>query len=245
MNSSNPPAVIPARLLENIREIRARIGEAARRSGRDPAEVVLVAVTKTVSPRLVRFLPAAGIVDAGENRVQTAEPKILRPVPGLRWHMIGHLQTNKAGRAVELFDLIHSVDSVRLVRQLARHAAQQGRTTEVLVQVNISAEGQKTGIRPEELRPVLAAAAETPHLRVRGLMGMGPLTGDPEACRPLFAGLRDLLGRAVDEGWYPSPMPDLSMGMSNDFEVAVEEGATLVRVGTAIFSGVADPGEGA
>jgi pyridoxal phosphate enzyme (YggS family) len=245
MNSSDPPAEIPVRLLENIREIRARIGDAACRSGRDPAEVVLVAVTKTVSPELVRFLPAAGIADAGENRVQAAEPKVLRSVPGLRWHMIGHLQTNKAGRAVELFELVHSVDSARLVRHLARQAAQRGRIAEVLVQVNISAEGQKTGIDPAELERLLSTAAEEPAIRVRGLMGMGPFTGDPENCRPLFRGLRSLLGRANGDGWYPGRMPHLSMGMSNDFEVAVEEGATLVRIGTAIFSGVADPGEGA
>ncbi len=237
----DPPA-IPPLLLTRVGEVRARIAAAARRVGRDPAEVTLVAVTKTVSPALARLLPAAGVADAGENRVQEAERKTVPPVPGLRWHLVGHLQTNKARRAVEMFALLHSVDSARLVEALDRCGGQRGVPVDVLLQVNISAEDQKSGVGPEDLPRLLGAAAAAEHVRVHGLMGMGPLTGDPEACRPLFRQLRVLRERANAEGWYPRPLTMLSMGMTNDFEVAVEEGATLVRIGTALFRGVPDPG---
>jgi len=241
MAPTDPPAV-PAPLTTNIETVRARILAAARRSGRDPAGVTLVAITKTVSPALAGCLPAAGVTDAGENRVQEAETKTAAAPPGLRWHLVGHLQTNKARRAVELFDVIHSVDSTRLLEALDRPARERNRVLPVLLQVNISGEEQKSGVPPAGLRDLLGAASRMPNLLVRGLMGMGPLAGDPEVCRPLFRALRDLRDRANREEWYPRPLTDLSMGMTNDFEVAVEEGATLVRIGTALFQGVPDPG---
>jgi pyridoxal phosphate enzyme (YggS family) len=238
MRPQDLPTNAPPRLVENVRDVRRRIREAALRSGRAPAGIRLVAVTKTMPPEITPLLPAAGIADVGENRVDGAERKTALGVPGLKWHMIGHLQRNKARRALGLFDLVHSVDSDRLIGQLDRLAGEAGRTAEVLVQVNISDEPQKHGVSPDGLRELLAAAVAAEHVQVRGLMGMGAFVPDAEEVRPSFRMLRELRDEATRGGWYREPLDELSMGMTNDFEVAVEEGATLVRVGTALFGGV-------
>ncbi|MHC4471382.1 MAG: YggS family pyridoxal phosphate-dependent enzyme [Planctomycetota bacterium] len=243
MIEDGPPAKTPERLVRNVEEVWARIRESARRVDRDPTDVTLVAVTKTVPPEVVRLLPAVGVTDVGENRIQQAEEKHQEGVEGLRWHMIGHLQRNKARRALGIFSLIHSLDSEKLLAQLDRLAAEREVRVETLVQVNISAEDQKHGIEPEAVREFLGAARERAGVRILGLMGMGPFVADPEEVRPMFRDLRTLLEEANREGWYPEPLTELSMGMTNDFEVAVEEGATLVRVGTALFTGV-KAGEG-
>lgn len=218
---------------ENLERVRGRIVAAAKRAGRDPGRVRLVCVTKGVPVERIREAIAAGVTEIGENRVQEAKEK--QPAIGcdrIRWHLIGHLQRNKAKPAVELFDVIHSVDSPELVETLDRHAAlrqaQGERKLEVLVQVNVSAEAAKHGCTPDEAKRLAEAILKSAHLRLAGLMTMAPFSENPESARPVFSRLRELRN-AID------PSLDLSMGMSADFETAVEEGATLVRIGTAIF----------
>ena len=242
MRPENAPVGNPEKLLKNLREVQARIEAAAVRSGRDPAEVTLVAVTKEVSAPIASLLPEAGILDLGENRIRGAESKIAGTPAGIRWHMIGHLQRKKAHRALTIFCLIHSVDSEKLLARFEKLAAARERKVRVLLQVNISAEPQKHGIEPEALQGLLSRAAGLANVEVCGLMGMGPLTADPETCRPLFKGLRVLRDEANARSWYREPLGELSMGMTNDFEIAVEEGATLLRIGTALFTGL-DPDE--
>ena len=218
----------------NLAAVRERIAEAARRAGRRDDTVLLVAVSKTVDVDGVRAAIAAGVPALGENRVQEAREKvgaIGRPVP---WHLIGHLQTNKVRDALDCFDLIQSVDRLPLAQALSSRAVQAGRRADVLVQVNVGDEPQKGGIRPEDLRAGLEAMAALPGLRLRGLMTIPPLPRDPEDSRPHYRQLSKLLEAA--RGWgLPGELTELSMGMSGDFEVGVEEGATIVRVGTAIF----------
>jgi pyridoxal phosphate enzyme (YggS family) len=209
----------------NVARVRERIARAARRVGRAPEEVLLVGISKLVDVEPIRRALAAGLPALGENRVQEAREKIGalgRPVP---WHMVGHLQTNKARDAVLLFDLIHSVDRLELARELDRRAA--GRVAEILVQVNLAGEATKGGFAPDELKSALEALAGLSRLRVRGLMAIPPPVEHGEQARGWFRRLRELRDGAGLE--------HLSMGMSDDFEVAVEEGATIVRVGTAIF----------
>ncbi len=215
-------------------EVRGRIREAAARSGRSPADVVLVAVTKTVPAEVVAAALGFGLADLGENRVQEAQAKI--PLVGrdrARWHLIGHLQSNKAGRAVELFDRIHAVDDADLARALSRRAVAAGRTLPVMVEVNVSGEPSKFGVEPGGLGPLVEEVAALPGLALDGLMTVGPLVERPEEARPAFARLRVLRDEA--ERRLGRGLPGLSMGMSGDFEVAVEEGSTMVRVGTALF----------
>jgi len=215
-------------------DVRGRITRAAVRAGRNPDVVRLVAVVKTVPADRVREAVALGLEDLGENRVQEARDKI--PAvgrQGVRWHMIGHLQRNKAGAAVELFDRIHSLDGVPLAEAVSRRAAGLGRRMPVLVEVNVSGEASKHGVRPDDAEPLVGAIAALPGLALDGLMTIAPYSDDPEDARPYFARLRELRDRL--ERSTGLAMPELSMGMSGDFEVAVEEGSTLVRVGTAIF----------
>jgi pyridoxal phosphate enzyme (YggS family) len=221
----------------NLAAVRERMERAAARSGRDPGTVALVAVSKTFSPDHVREAFASGQRLFGENKVQEAEAKIsaledLR-AQGLRWHLVGHLQSNKARRAAALFDCIHSVDSLDLGRKLAQVGAEASRPLEVLIQVDLAGEATKHGLSEEGLFPVLEGLRAQPGLRVDGLMILPPYEDDPEKTRPYFRRLRELRDRARAEGLLARD--DLSMGMSHDFEVAIEEGATLVRVGTAIF----------
>lgn len=222
-------------LVERIRQVRLRVAEAATRSGRSPDDVTVIAVTKTVPVERVALAYELGLKVFGENRVQEARAKIAAlHYPLMRWHLIGHLQTNKVARAVELFDLIHSVDSVRLAEALGHSAQARDRTVSVLLQVNVSGEASKEGVSLDELPALAAGVLRLPHLRVQGLMTIAPYTTRPEEARPVFRRLRelrdDLRERFPDGSW-----DALSMGMTNDFVVAIEEGATMVRIGRAIF----------
>jgi hypothetical protein len=211
----------------NIQAVQKRIARAAERAGRSPGDVTLIAASKTVSPSGIRSAVGTGLRHFGENRVQEAAGKMddltdLRP--DLIWHMVGHLQTNKAGAALNLFDIIESVDSIRLARALSARAE---KPLPILLEVNVAAEASKTGFSPGELTSAVPKISGLPHLRVLGLMTIAPPAPDPEDARPVFRALKGLAGSLG--------LNILSMGMSEDFEVAVEEGATLVRVGRAIF----------
>ncbi|MBE3589500.1 MAG: YggS family pyridoxal phosphate-dependent enzyme [Firmicutes bacterium] len=212
--------------------IRERIARAARRAGRDADAVRVVAVTKYVGVDGVAAALAAGLRDFGENRVQDARPKVERFGREARWHFIGQLQTNKVRYLKDLYFLVHSVDRPRLAEALS-NAAPPGRPQAVLLQVNVGREPQKGGVAPEELFDLLRFAAGLPGIRVEGLMAIPPAVADPEAARPYFRMLRELAERAREASGLP--LPELSMGMSGDFEVAVEEGATIVRIGRALF----------
>jgi hypothetical protein len=220
----------------HLEPVLERIHRAAGRAGRVAADVRIVAVTKSQPLEAVRAALAAGLGDIGENRVQEALSKMEAwPEAPVRWHLIGHLQTNKAKRAVGRFALIHSLDSLRLADELERVAAARGLVQDVLVQVNVAREPQKAGVAPDGAEPLVEHIGRLPHLRWRGLMTMAPLTDDAGVQRATFRGLRELRDRLRDSR---SPMADggeLSMGMSQDFEVAVEEGATLLRLGTILF----------
>ena len=204
-----------------------RIARADERAGRRAESVRLIGVSKTVEVARIREAVAAGLPALGENRVQEARAKIAELGRPVGWHHVGQLQTNKAKAAVELFDVIHSVDRAELARELDKRARQRGRPVEVLVQVNLAGEAQKGGVAPESLGELLEAVATLDHVRVRGLMAIPPETPDPEDTRVWFRTLRKLGERVA--------LPELSIGMSADVEVAIEEGATMVRVGTAIF----------
>jgi hypothetical protein len=220
-----------------VAAVRERIARAAARSGRSAEDVTLVAVSKTFPAEAVREAFAAGVRDFGENRVQEAEGKIaalaeLRP-QGLVWHLVGHLQSNKATKAVTLFDRVHSLDDIELGRRLDRAGAERGRPVPALVEVDLAGEATKHGVREPELMACLEALRGLASLRVEGLMVLPPYEEDAERVRPHFRTLRELRDRALAAGLLAGS--HLSMGMSHDFEVAIEEGATLVRVGTAIF----------
>jgi pyridoxal phosphate enzyme (YggS family) len=222
-------------IAERVAAVRERIARAAERASRPPADVTLVAVSKTHPMEAVRAAFAAGVRDFGENRVQEAEPKIAgtSDLAGVRWHLVGHLQSNKVRRAAALFGLVQSIDSVELAERLARAGEESGREVRGLVEVDLAGEATKYGLPEAELLPALQALRGRAGLRLEGLMLLPPLLEDPEALRPFFRRLRALRDRALGEGFIAAG--ELSMGMSHDFEAAVEEGATLVRVGTAIF----------
>lgn len=221
-----------------VARVRGRVAAAAGRAGRRPEEITLVAVTKGVPLSRIREAVAAGVTELGESRVQEAIPKISALRAAARWHLVGHLQHNKAGLAAGLFPVIHSLDSVRLAEALSRHAP---RRLDVFIQVNVAREPQKYGVAPEDLADILRRVAGLPDLRVVGLMTIAPLHPDPEHARPVFRRLRTLRDEVAKV--LGTALPHLSMGMSDDFEVAVEEGATVVRVGRAIFlSGTGNPG---
>ncbi len=211
----------------NVERVRERIARAAERAGRRGEDVLLIGVSKTVEIARIREAVAAGVPALGENRVQEARPKIAELGRPVDWHLVGQLQTNKAKDAVELFEVIHSVDRPELARELDKRARQRGRPVEVLAQVNLAGEGQKGGVVPEGLGALLDSVAGFEHVRVRGLMAIPPEAMDPEDARAWFRTLRKLGER--------HGLAELSMGMSGDFEVAIEEGATMVRIGTAIF----------
>jgi pyridoxal phosphate enzyme (YggS family) len=211
----------------NLERVRERLARAAERAGRRPADVLLIAVSKTVEVERIRAAVAAGVVALGENRVQEAKGKVAELGRAAAWHLIGHLQTNKAKDAVELFDVIHSLDRVELARELERRAASRGQVVEALLQVNVAAEASKGGVGPDAVGETLDLVGKLSHVRVRGLMTIPPEVERAEDARPWFRRLRELGER--------HGLRELSMGMSHDFEVAVEEGATMIRVGTAIF----------
>jgi pyridoxal phosphate enzyme (YggS family) len=219
--------------------VRRRIAAASGRAGRRAEEVTLVAVSKTHPAALLRAAAEAGAEDFGENRVQEAEAKIeelRRAAPRVRWHLIGHLQSNKARRAVKLFDLVHTVDTAALAARLDRLCAEEERERlDVLAQVDLGGEATKNGAREEELPALAAAFASCRRVRCAGLMTLPPFFEDAERVRPYFRRLRELRDEWRARGLFGEAAGELSMGMSHDFEAAVEEGATLVRVGTAIF----------
>ena len=225
-----------AGLQERIEAVRSRIARAAARGGRPPEAVCLVAISKTWPADAVRAAAATGQVDFGENRVQEALQKIegTAGLP-LRWHLVGHLQSNKARKAAQAFHLIHSIDRPELLEAVDRAAAEAGSSPGVLLQVDLAGEPTKHGAALEALRPLVEAGLRCRAARLRGLMLLPPFLEDPEDVRPYFRRLRDLRDDLVSGGAPAGSLADLSMGMSHDFEVAVEEGATLVRVGTAIF----------
>jgi pyridoxal phosphate enzyme (YggS family) len=218
-----------------LEDVRSRISAAAERSGRSPDEVALLAVTKTISPERIQEAMAAGQTLFGENRVQEARAKIEKLGSAVTWHMIGHLQKNKAKAAAALFDAVQSVDSVELAAALDRRAGEEGRRLEVFIQVKDAEEETKSGIPPEEAPSLIEAIAGLPNLVLRGLMSIPPWPEDPEDSRPYFARLRRLREEWDGSCCPPGTLRDLSMGMTADYEVAVQEGATIVRVGSAIF----------
>lgn len=223
-------------LPQRFSAVLARIEACARRSNRDPDEIVLVAVTKTHPVETVQSALAIGINNFGENRVQEAETKIPLVKGSPTWHLIGHLQANKARRAVKLFAVIHSLDSVALARRLDRLCAEEGRAKlPVLIQVDLAKEQTKSGVGEDALVAVAIAAGQCQHLQLTGLMTLPPLFEDPERTRPYFRRLRELRDQLRTEGHFGDAQGHLSMGMTHDFEVAIEEGATMVRIGTAIF----------
>lgn len=221
-----------------LAEVQRRIAAACRRARRDPAEVALVSVTKTVAPQAIREAFVAGARDFGENYGQELRDKAAALAdlgPELRWHFIGALQRNKAKYVVGRVRLIHSVDSRALLEEIERRAAAQGLVQELLLELNLEGEESKSGAREEELPALLDACAASPHLRCLGLMTMPPFFDEPDRARPTFARLRELRDREQARARPGVDLRHLSMGMSGDFEAAIEEGATLVRVGTAIF----------
>jgi pyridoxal phosphate enzyme (YggS family) len=228
--------VIDPALRDRLADVRARIARAASRANRDPAAIRLVAVSKTFSADHVRAAAAAGQVDFGENKVQDALLKMdaTTDLP-IRWHLVGHLQTNKAKKAGARFDVVQSVDGPQLLGKLDEAAGAVGRQLDLLVQVDMAGEATKHGASESDLDAIFAAARESTHARVRGLMLLPPAVENPEDARPYFRALRDVRARLIARGVDPEMLGELSMGMSHDFEVAVEEGATIVRVGTAIF----------
>jgi PLP dependent protein len=217
---------------ENFLRVKERIERPARASGRDPREIKLVAVSKTVEPARIREAIEAGASILGENYVQEAQRKIEVMGRPVAWHFIGHLQSNKAKVGVQLFDVIHSLDSVHLAEELNRRAVQADRVLQVLIEVNLAREVSKFGTDEEKLFALARKVTELDHLSLEGLMTMPPFFETPEESRPYFVELRKWKERMEREG---IPIKELSMGMSNDFEIAIEEGATYVRVGTAIF----------
>ena len=226
-------------IAENLARVRERIDVAAHRAQRRPEEIKLMAVSKTFPAERIREAYDAGLQLFGENRVQEFASKAdsLRDLHDAEWHLIGHLQTNKAAKAAELFVAIDSVDSVRLAQKLDVSAQQLGKKLEVLIEINVGGEAAKSGVAPEsgELEELLSAAPKLDHLEFRGLMTVLPFSEDPQRARPYFRKLRELRDQIAARRLPAVDMRTLSMGMSHDFEVAIEEGSTCVRVGTAIF----------
>lgn len=220
---------------ERIDEIRQRIAAACERAGRDAGEVRLIGVTKKVTPELVTEGFECGLGIMGENRIQEAKQKMTLCPGGIEWHMIGHLQSNKVKDAVRMFRMIHSVDSLRLLECVDRESGNAGVTMPVCLEVNVSGESSKFGLPPDELAGVLKAGTKLMNVDIVGLMTMPPFTEDPEGARPYFRKLGELRDSSRQSTGFD--LGELSMGMSNDFEVAIEEGSTMVRVGSSIFGG--------
>lgn len=225
----------PVDIVENLARVRDRIWQAAERSGRAPDAVRLVAVTKTVDAERIAEAVRAGVGILGENYVQEARRKQEALPQPVCWHMIGHLQSNKARLAVQLFDVFETMDRPKILRELNRHAGEAGKVVSVMIQLNLSGEATKSGAAEDRALELISVAASCDHLRCRGLMTIPPYYDEPEKARPFFARLRELRDRLKPGCPEGVSLDDLSMGMSGDFEVAIEEGATHVRVGTAIF----------
>jgi len=217
---------------ENLLRVMERIEKAAQGVGRNPEEINLVAVSKTVESARIKEAIEAGVSILGENYVQEAQKKIEEIGGSVSWHFIGHLQSNKAKYAVSLFDMIHSLDSISLAEELDRRAEKEGRTMNAMIEVNLSGEATKFGAEEARAFDIARRVLNLSHLSLVGLMTMPPYFDDPRLSRPYYIRLRELKEKMIKEG---IPLRELSMGMSNDFEIAIEEGATFVRVGTAIF----------
>ena len=231
-------------IAERLASVRRRIAAAAELAGRDPASVRLIAVTKTVPPERIAEAVAAGVTEIGENRCQEARLKHASVPPGLRWHLVGHLQSNKAALAAQLFDTVHSLDSERLALALGSHRDPARAPISALVEVDFTGIAARSGVPPADVAPLLRAVAGQPGLRLAGLMTIAPF-GDPVAARVCFRRLRELRDRL--QAQLGLELPELSMGMSDDFEAAIAEGATMVRLGRVLFgararAGVAQPG---
>jgi pyridoxal phosphate enzyme (YggS family) len=222
-------------IADNLKTVIDRIASAAKRAGRDPASIMLVVVTKTVDVESIRQAVAAGASVLGENRVQEARGKIEKLGNLARWHLIGRLQSNKAKYAVKLFDLIHSIDDLELARELDKQASKIGKVQDILIEVSVAGEAAKAGVAMQDVAALVREAAKLKNISIRGLMTIPPYSEDPENSRSFFRKLRELAVTINKENIPTVSMKELSMGMSGDFEVAVEEGATMVRVGTAIF----------
>lgn len=235
----NPTVQGREELQQRLQRVQERMAEAAIRAGRVPKEITLVAVSKTHPAEIIREAIAAGVTDLGENRVQEADAKIAEVSRGsARWHLIGHLQSNKARLAVELFDVIHSVDSAGLAQRLDRVCGEVDRKElPVLIQIDLGKESTKSGAAESELPEIVDAIKQSRIVRLQGLMTLPPYFDDPEQARPFFRRLRELRDELSARGAFGDAGGELSMGMTHDYEVAIEEGATMVRVGTAIFGG--------
>jgi pyridoxal phosphate enzyme (YggS family) len=220
---------------DNLERVRERIATACLRAGRDPEEVHLVAVTKTMPVPVIQEAVAAGVTILGENRVQDAAAKMKEISADVTWHLIGHLQRNKVKKAVTMFDMIQSVDSSRLAAEIDKRCEQHGRVVDVLVEVNTSAEASKFGVSPSGALDLIEEMSHLRNIVVKGLMTIGTFTDDERAVRDCFVTLRELGRKAEDAGIPGVEMRFLSMGMTSDFEMAIEEGSNMVRIGTAIF----------
>ena len=219
----------------NLKIINEKIRKAASRANRNSEEIKLVAVTKTATTEQIKEVISAGVKIIGENKVQEAKEKYQILSADIEWHLVGHLQTNKVKYAIEIFDLIHSVDSIKLAKEIDRRSLQFGMITNVLVEVNVSGEETKYGIKPEEVEPFLKEISEFSRIKVRGLMTIAPIAEDQEEVRPYFRKLRELSEEIKSKNLKNVKMDYLSMGMTEDFEVAIEEGANMVRIGRGIF----------
>jgi len=223
------------KIADNIARIRERIYNRAIQVGRNPEEIILVGVSKTVGITSIKEAIAAGITILGENYVQEAREKILQIKERVAWHMIGHLQRNKVKPALSLFSMIQSVDSWKLAKEISSQASKEGKLIEVLIQVNIGEEGTKSGVNPDEVEELLGNISNLSGIKVKGLMAIPPYFPEAEKARPFFRKLRKLRDRLLSYSSDTISLEHLSMGMSSDFEVAIEEGATMLRIGTAIF----------
>jgi pyridoxal phosphate enzyme (YggS family) len=232
-----PPVSETSSLKRRYQDVLSKLRDSAERSSRSVDDITLVAITKTHPASVIREAIKLGMTDFGESRVQEAESKITElGRQSARWHLVGHLQANKARRAVQLFDVIHSVDSVSIAERLERLCEEASRPLlEVLIQVDLGGEETKSGIAESELEDLVATISECPHLKLIGLMTLPPFFDEPELVRPFFRKLRTLRDELKAKGSFGELRGELSMGMTNDFEIAIEEGATMVRVGTAIF----------
>ncbi|HET7840461.1 MAG TPA: YggS family pyridoxal phosphate-dependent enzyme [Terriglobia bacterium] len=225
-------------IYDNVRRVQERIAAACQRSGRRPEDVKLVAISKTFPAERVREAYHAGLREFGENRVQEAAAKRAALADlGITWHLVGHLQTNKAKTARELFQWVHSVDTIRLAQKLHQAASAGSARLRVLIEVNLAGEESKSGTRPQDVLPLAEEISRLGLLELRGLMAIPPIVENPEDARPYFRRLREMAEQLAGQKIAGITMADLSMGMTHDFEVAIEEGATIVRVGTGIFGG--------
>lgn len=219
---------------DNIGEVRKRISFACSKTKRDPSAITIVAVSKGRSLEQIKQAVEQGITDIAENKVQEALSKY-RQVSAIRWHMVGHLQTNKVKEAIRIFDLIQSVDSLKLAAEINKQAARIDKIQDIFIEVKTSPEATKSGLNPDEAAEVIKKIAELKNINIKGLMTIAPVVDDPEKARPYFRMLRELRDKMVSLSTISYELPTLSMGMTDDFEVAIEEGSTMVRLGRAIF----------